>query len=224
MVAGDRAGRRPAGGAPPHTNHPGRPRWPAAVAVLAIGGIYLLVPERLSPGPRWLLLLVVAALLLPLNLARRRGYHDLTRRLALAVIGIVTAAVIASAGFLIVQLPGPGLSARVLLRETALIWVANVLTFAIWYWEIDAGGPGQRRAHHHTSPDFLFPQMTMDGMADAWVPNFLDYLFLAFNTSTAFSPTDTLALSHRVKLLMMLQSLISLVVIAVLAARAINTL
>ena len=224
MVAGDRAERRPAGDAASHTRYPGRPRWPAAIAVLAIGGIYFLVPERLSPGPRWLLLLVEAAFLIPLNLARRRGYHDLTRGLALAITGTVTAAVIVSAGFLIVLLPGPDLSASVLLRDAALIWVANVLTFAVWYWEIDAGGPSQRRAHHHTSPDLLFPPMTMDGMADAWTPNFLDYLFLAFNTSTAFSPTDTLALSHRVKLLMMLQSLISLVVIAVLAARAINIL
>lgn len=101
----------------------------------------------------------------------------------------------------------------------------NIVTFAIWYWEIDGGGPPRRRSGNHRSDDLLFPQMSLDDeRSKVWSPSFIDYLFVAFNTSTAFSPTDTLALSQRVKLLMMLQSLISLVVVVVLAARAVNIL
>jgi uncharacterized membrane protein len=118
------------------------------------------------------------------------------------------------------------LPARVLLQGAALIWVANVLTFAVWYWEIDGGGPARRHRAAHEPTDFLFPQVAAADpeLAKGWSPRFVDYVFLAFNTSTAFSPTDTLVLSRRAKALMMIQSLISLLVIAVLAARAINTL
>lgn len=101
----------------------------------------------------------------------------------------------------------------------------NILAFAVWYWEIDGGGPARRHPGRHSSTDFAFPQQQDDdGLVEGWSPGFVDYLFLAFNTSIAFSPTDTLVLSRRAKLLMMAQALISLVVLAVLAARAINTL
>jgi uncharacterized membrane protein len=108
----------------------------------------------------------------------------------------------------------------------APIWISNVVTFAVWYWEIDGGGPAQRRMDAHTSEDFLFPQMAQqDGkQATGWSAGFLDYLFLAFNTSTAFSPTDTAVLSQRAKVLTMVQSLLSLVIVLVLVGWAINTL
>ncbi len=107
----------------------------------------------------------------------------------------------------------------------ALLWVINVATFAVWYWEIDGGGPAQRRRQEHRSEDFLFPQMNLgDKSARDWSPGFLDYLFLAFNTSTAFSPTDTAVLSRRAKVLMMVQALLSLLILAVLVSRAINAL
>jgi uncharacterized membrane protein len=111
------------------------------------------------------------------------------------------------------------------LRDAALLWVINVVTFAVWYWEVDGGGPAQRRREGYVSEDFLFPQMNFGNKtAHNWSPGFLDYLFLAFNTSTAFSPTDTAFLSQRVKLLMMVQALLSLVILAVLVSRAINAL
>jgi uncharacterized membrane protein len=112
------------------------------------------------------------------------------------------------------------------LVDAALIWASNVITFAVWYWEIDGGGPAERRTDFHTSEDFVFPQMVQqDGKeASDWSPGFLDYLFLAFNTGTAFSPTDTAVLSHRAKVLTMVQSLLTLVVILVLVGWAINTL
>jgi hypothetical protein len=112
-----------------------------------------------------------------------------------------------------------------LLLDAALLWVSNVLTFALWYWEIDGGGPAHRHMGADCPSDFVFPQKVAGGTAsEGWVPEFIDYVFLAFNTSTAFSPTDTMVLARRAKVLMMLQSVISLVTIAVLAARAINTL
>ncbi|GAC1661480.1 MAG: hypothetical protein NVS9B4_13800 [Candidatus Acidiferrum sp.] len=113
-----------------------------------------------------------------------------------------------------------------LLRSAGALWITNVLVFALWYWKLDAGGPLQRE--HPTDPlqsSFLFPQMlTHEGRDSSWKPQFLDYLFLAFNTSTAFSPTDTAVLSRGAKVGMMLQSLISLTIIALLAARAVNIL
>jgi len=204
---------------------PGVPRWPAVVALLLVAGLYLPISDRLTMGPPWLPLVAVLALLGALALARLRGLHDLTRYLALGAIGSVTAAVVSSAAFLVANLTSDQISASTLLLDAALIWVANALTFAIWYWEIDGGGPAQRHRHRHSSDDFAFPQMTGGGAAgEGWSPGFLDYLFLAYNTSTAFSPTDTLVLSGRAKVLTMIQSLVSLLVIGVLAARAIGTL
>ncbi len=104
------------------------------------------------------------------------------------------------------------------------LWITNVLVFALWYWKLDAGGPlGRERAKGRVESSFLFPQMLADENS-SWSPNFMDYLFLAFNTSTAFSPTDTAVLSRWAKAGMMAQSLISLSIIALLAARAVNIL
>ncbi len=117
------------------------------------------------------------------------------------------------------------MNATSLLTGAGAIWVANLLTFSTWYWEIDGGGPAVRRRDGHVSTDFLFPQMQVgDGTTHGWWPTFIDYAFVAFNASSAFSPTDTLILSHRAKILMMAQSLIAIVTVVVLAARAINTL
>jgi uncharacterized membrane protein len=111
------------------------------------------------------------------------------------------------------------------------LWITNILVFAVWYWRLDAGGPHQRdKRPGHTEGDFLFPQMTMSEQAlrdagmENWSPEFIDYLFLAFNTSTAFSPTDVPVLARWAKVLMMLQSLLSLLILALLAARAVNIL
>jgi hypothetical protein len=165
----------------------------------------------------------VAVLLVPLLSAHLRGSHRLARGFAFVVIGIVTVAVMASVFLLVSSSFGVGTSAPALLRDAALLWVINVATSAVWYWEIDGGGPAQRRREGHVSEDFLFPQMNLaDKSARDWSPGFLDYLFLAFNTSTAFSPTDTAVLSWRAKVLMMAQALLSLLILAVLVSRAIN--
>ncbi len=203
----------------------GRARWAAAVALLIVGALYAVISGALTFGPRAFLLGLVAVLLVPLLSAHRQGRHRLARWLGLGVVGLVTAAVVASV-FLLISTPLSGETpAPVLLQDAALLWVINVATFAVWYWEIDGGGPARRYREGHQSEDFLFPQMNLgDKTAHAWSPGFLDYLFLAFNTSTAFSPTDTAVLSRRAKVLMMVQALLSLLILAVLVSRAINTL
>ncbi len=202
------------------------PRWPAMAAVLAIGGLNMALPEPMSPGPRWLLLGLGGLLLIPATLTRRLGRHDWNRAIGHVLMTLVTASVAASVYMLVRGLPSHAEPPAVLLRSAALLWMSNVLVFASWYWRLDAGGPYARDLAGSRHPSaFLFPQMTRpeDEYPD-WSPEFLDYLFLAFNTSTAFSPTDTAVLSRWAKILVMLQSCISLTVIAILAARAVNIL
>ena len=201
-------------------------RWAAALAALAVGVAYLFVPPRLRVGPSWLLLAIEGVLLVPLLVARVLERHLVSHWLGRAMTGLATLAVALSAIFLVTRLPGGKTPGSELLGSSALVYFSNVLVFALWYWEIDAGGPLVRGRGRYASHDFVFPQFQQDpqGAALAWMPGFIDYLFLAFNTSTAFSPTDTLVLSPRAKLLMMAQSMISLVAVAVLAARAINVL
>lgn len=210
---------------PPPDARIGVPRWPASIALLVIGALYFLVPARIRIGPPWLVFAVGAAAVVVLDILRRFGMHLASRKVAVAITGLLTVAVSTSAIFLVTRLPGGKEPAPHLLREAGLIWILNVFVFSLWYWEIDGGGPGKRRRGHHASADFVFPQMALDDEESReWSPNFLDYFFLAFNTSTAFSPTDTLVLSRVAKLLMMYQAAISLIIISVLIARGINTL
>ncbi len=201
-------------------------RWPATLAVMLIGGIFFFISSRYTIGPRWVVLAVTAALLIPLWVTRSRGMHQWTHGLALALNGVLTLAVASSAILLLIRLSTGETQAFALLRDAVLIWSVNIVVFALWYWNLDAGGPAKRHPGKHASTDFAFPQQQQDddGLVEGWSPGFTDYLFLAFNTSTAFSPTDTLVLARRMKVLMMMQSAISLLIVAVLAARAINTI
>jgi uncharacterized membrane protein len=201
------------------------PRWPAALTLLAVGALYAVISDGLTFGPRVFVLGLVAVLLVPLMTAHLRGSHRVARWLGLGVVGFVTGAVVVSVFLLVSSALSRGTSAPALLRDATLLWVINVTTFAVWYWEVDGGGPAKRRRDEHRSEDFLFPQMNLGGgAARGWSPGLLDYVFLAFNTSTAFSPTDTAVLSRRAKVLTMVQALLSLVILAVLVSRAINAL
>lgn len=207
------------------------PRWPAVVALLAVGGLYLAVPESLSVGPRWLLLIVVGALLIPTIVTHQRGHTHWNQIFGFLATGAVTLAMLGSLTLLVLALPQHKEKATDLLRSAGALWMTNVLVFALWYWRLDAGGPNQRDLKAgHTDGAFLFPQMAMDDDVKRatnqtdWSPSFVDYLFLAFNTSTALSPTDTAVLSRWAKFLTMIQALISLTIIALLAARAVNIL
>jgi hypothetical protein len=202
------------------------PRWPAFIAMLAAAGVYLALPEPLSFGPSWLLLVITVLLLIPILISNRYGRYKVTRVLTFTANIIITIAMIASLILLVRGIPEHLETPKALLRSAGALWITNILVFALWYWKLDAGGP-LRRDHQPglSNSSFLFPQMLSREEKDlSWKPNFLDYLFLAFNTSTAFSPTDTAVLSRWAKLVMMLQSLISLMIIALLAARAVNIL
>jgi hypothetical protein len=202
------------------------PRWPAFIAMIAAGGVYLALPEPLSLGPSWGLLAILAVLMIPIVVSDRRGDHKITRILTFTANGLITFAMIASLAHLIYGIPRHLESPQTLLRSACALWIANILVFALWYWKLDGGGPLRReRPQGMFSSSFLFPQMVeREGQDATWAPHFVDYLFLAFNTSTAFSPTDTAVLSRWAKLSMMLQSLISLMIVALLAARAVNIL
>lgn len=221
----------PADSASRHSHPDPEPRWPATVALLAVGGLRFALPESLSIGPDWLLLAVVAILTVPLAWAHWQGHNALNRMLGYTLTAVVTLDMVWSLGLLIVALPAHKETPLALLESAAALWVTNILVFASWYWRLDGGGPHAREQRGvHTDGAFLFPQMTLDQQAriamgeQCWNPGFIDYLFLAFNTSTAFSPTDVPVLSRWAKVLMMLQSLISLATIALLAARAVNIL
>ena len=207
------------------------PRWPAVLALLAIGGLRFALPDSLSLGPRWLLLVVVAVFVAATIVARARDNHKLNNDLGFATNAIVTADLAWSLTMLIRALPSHRESPRALLISAAVLWVTNILVFASWYWRLDAGGPRARALQGtHTDGAFLFPQMTLSKETraemgeDTWNPGFVDYLFLAFNTSTAFSPTDAPVLSRWAKTLMMVQASISFATVALLAARAVNIL
>ena len=193
--------------------------------MLTAAGVYLALPEPLSLGPTWLLLAIISLLLIPIGISARRGAYQLTRRLTFFANGIITVAMVASLILLVRGIPRHLETPQALLRSAGALWVTNILVFALWYWKLDAGGPLQReQPNGMAQSSFLFPQMIVARGSSSWVPNFIDYLFLAFNTSTAFSPTDTAVLSRWAKLGTMLQSLISLTIIALLAARAVNIL
>jgi hypothetical protein len=208
------------------------PIWPPFVAMLAIGGLYAALPASLLAGaPPWLLVAIVIGLLVPMVILHYVGNHALHQTLGYVLNCIVTVALIVSLALLLKQVTEHHVSPSQLLRSAASLWVSNFLIFASWYWRLDGGGPQQRAlTRGHTDGAFLFPQMTMHPEAKVaageqeWEPNFVDYLFLAFNTSTAFSPTDVPVLSRWAKALMMVQALISLLVIALLAGRAVNIL
>lgn len=207
------------------------PRWLAWIVVLALAGIYTALPSHLIVGPRWAFLVIIVILLITTIYSHYRKYHRLDQVLGFVESSIVTLGLIASVGLLISGLPTHREEPAQLLFSATALWITNVLVFTLWYWRLDAGGPhGRDRRKGHDEGAFLFPQMTLPpdariaGKPEEWAPNFLDYLFLAFNTSTAFSPTDSPVLTRWAKLLMMTQSLISLTVLALLAARAVNIL
>jgi hypothetical protein len=134
----------------------------------------------------------------------------------------VTAGLAISIALLVITLP-TNRHANTLLSSAALLWCSNILVFALWYWEIDGGGPHRRLHSGHQASDLMFPQQ-LDGNKAGWVPQFVDYLFVAFTGATALSPTDTYPLTRKAKTLMMIEAMLSIIIIILLAARAINIL
>jgi len=209
------------------------PRWPASLAVLVALALYVFLPEKLTLGPNWLLPILELALLIPLSIVsptRRKDEPRWQRYAAVALIALVNAANIVSLALLVHDLlqgkaNGKQIVGPQLLFSSILIWLTNVIVFGLWYWELDRGGPDERSHPKHRQPDFLFPQMTTPHCApDYWSPTFMDYLYVSVTNATAFSPTDTMPLTPWAKALMAIQALISLLTIALVAARAVNIL
>lgn len=210
------------------------PRWYAVAAVLSVGLIRFILPSGLHVGPNWLVLSVVLACLLAITVLRRQRKEYEAGLVSIAMIGFVTLFLVASVGLMVYSTLNKLIPPRDLLLAAAGLWMSNVIVFAAWYWRLDGGGPHIRDLNRakggHREGAFLFPQMTLDDQQRAavgcenWSPHFVDYLFLAFNTSTALSPADTSSLTPWAKVMGMLQSMLSLTIIVLLASRAVNIL
>ncbi len=207
------------------------PRWQALLAFLAIGAIYLALPHTLVVGPIWLLPTVIVVLLVPTVVSHRMGRHSLNRALGTIINGITTLALIGSVILLVRALPSHEETPLQLLRSGGLLWLTNVIVFALWYWRLDGGGPVLRhRQNKFGSTSFLFPQMQIPHDERAqfactrWQPLFIDYLFVAFTQSSTFGPTDAPLLARWAKVLTMIQILISLTIVILLISRAVGVL
>ena len=208
----------------------GESRWPPVLAVVVAIALQVVLPESLlvALGPRWLVPAVEGVLLVALLIANPhqvdRAESNL-RLLSLAMIAVITVANVIALGELIrALLDHTSAEGRTLVFASVPIWLTNVIAFGLWYWEIDRGGVTARMLPGHREPDFLFPQMVTPAAAPNRTPRFLDYLYTSFTNATAFSPTDTMPLTSRVKLLMMVQSLASLLTVALVVSRAVNIL
>jgi uncharacterized membrane protein len=204
------------------------PLWPGQLAMLAALVLYLALPEALTIGPGWPLPAAEMVVLAALVIATRAGREATRRReIAIGLVLVAAAANLVSLGFLAHYLIGGG-SARGadLLDGGVLIWATSLLLFAVLYWELDRGGPRRSAGERAVvAPDFLFPQMTDDRYATpSWKPGFADYLYISLTNQTAFSPTDTMPLTPRVKALMGVQGVAALITIGVIVARAVNLL
>lgn len=211
------------------------PRWHAAIAVLVAVTLYVTLPPKLVLGPFWLMPLLVAIVLVPLMIVspRRHSESAALRAMSVSTIAVLNAFNIGTVVTLCIQQLSlhhrKPISGEEMLLAAIEIWLTNVIVYALWFWEIDGRGPDVRlHAGFEMKPrraDFLFPQMALDPeMRDRlkWRPLFIDYVFLAFTNATAFSPADTFPLTPVAKVLMMAESLTSLVTIAIIAGRALS--
>lgn len=217
------------------------PRWHASLAVVAAVILYVTLPPRYTVGPIWAAPLAVLLILGPLSILAPRRHRE-TRRMrfwGILLIAIVNFFNIASVLLLVNGFFHPSKTAELqsaanLLRHGVQIWFTNILVFSLWFWELDGDGP-DARAHANAATefknaDFLFPQMQMalqggecmPCVDPLWKPQFFDYFYLSFTNSTAFSPADVMPLSRWAKALMMLESLISLLTIAVVLSRSVS--
>ena len=214
------------------------PRWHASIAAFAALALYVTLPPKVTFGPLWLVPLLVLIILIPLSVISPMRKHEtpMQRAASIAAIAILNVFNIISVVLLIIAIVHPAkihqfTNGVTLLTAGLQIWITNVLVFALWYWEVDAGGP-EARAHAPTAADFqgsafLFPQMAFGdqklGCVDVeWKPLFMDYLFLAFTNASAFSPADTFPLSRLGKSLMMAEAFTSFVTIGIVVSRAVG--
>jgi hypothetical protein len=209
----------------------GESRWPVTLTIIAALGLQLVLPDRLGLQPRYLLPALEGALLIGLIVANPVRIERRSRVIAAASIAMTFLITVANAasGVLLIRAivySQPGTDEAIsLLGSGAAIWLTNVIAFGLWYWEFDRGGPVRRAEGKSPYPDFLFPQMTDPRFAKPeWEPYFGDYLYLSFTNATAFSPTDVMPLARWAKLTMAAQSAVSLALVGLVLARAVNIL
>ena len=204
--------------------------WPVVAAVLVAILLQLVLPNRVvvGLGARALVPAIEGVLLLVLLITNPGRLSTEQRRLRLLGIALIALVSIANTVSLIelihALLYDTKTAGRPLVYASAPIWLTNVIAFGLWYWELDRGGPARRALSTHSRPDFLFPQMGARGSDPTWTPDFSDYLYTSFTNGTAFSPTDTMPLTRWAKLLMAVQSMASLVTVAIVVSRAVNIL
>lgn len=218
------------GETPSHIDKP-EPRGQVILAVLAIGAIYLALPANLIVGPIWLLPTLIVVLLIPTVVSHRADMRGLNRALGIIINAITTVALVGSVALLVRALPSHKESPLALLRSGALLWLTNVIVFALWYWRLDGGGPTKRHEQKKFgSTSFLFPQMQIPHEERAqfactrFRPRFIDYLFVSFTQSSTFGPTDAPLLARWAKVLAMIQVFISLSIVILLISRAVGVL
>jgi hypothetical protein len=205
------------------------PLWPGQLAILASLVLYLILPPRLSVGPRWMVPAAEGLLVAALVLATPARGKTATRRRQVAITVVFGATVVNLVSVALLThylVTGGAARGTDLVNGGALIWCTNLLLFAVWYWELDRGGPVPgREGRQAQPPDFLFPQMSDERYAPpGWKPRFRDYLYVSLTNQTAFSPTDAMPFSSRIKLLMGVQAVAALVTVGIIVARAVNIL
>ena len=207
----------------------GEPRWPMLAAVLVAGVLNQLMPANFRLSPHWVFPVVMGSFLIvlvvgdPGRIDRERRWLQMTTRL---LIGLLTLGTILSATRLVADILTHGAfdTAGQLLGIGAIVWLSNVIAFALWFWDLDGGGAATRlRRGPMGDPAFVFPEMTQpDLVPPTWFPQFADYLALSFATATTFGPADVSAIKRWAKMMMIAESLISLALAALVIARAIN--
>lgn len=210
-------------------HHEYDPVWHVQLGLASVIIIQILLPNSLSAFPNLLVPLLVVICMIGLNILTPKTAtftSHLRRAVVLLVITAIAVANIASLQLLFqAMFHANSAQAPQLLLSAAGIYYTNIVIFGLLYWEIDDGGPGQRRLKSNDGRDFLFPQQNLGyTLSTLWFPTFLDYLYVSITNATAFSPTDTLPLSRRAKFIMGIQALISLIIVVLITARAINIL
>ncbi len=212
-------------------------RWEAAPAVVVVIAFQLLLAVvshsqdwKLWGLPWWVWLIpIVPEILLLIALSWERPRRRLEqmgkrRTVALALLALIS---LANSLLLLAVLAslirGDEKSGAQLLLKAMTVWGTNVITFGLWFWAFDRGGPVRRVEADPPPPDFQFPQMENPQLAEpGWYPRLLDYVYVSFTNSIAFSPTDAMPLTRRAKMLMLSESAVSSVTVLLVAARAVN--
>ena len=207
--------------------HP-EPRWPASLALVVCVVLYVILPSRLVIGPRWLVPTLIVLPLVPLSLRHHRHPNEspVVSHVTIILIALISVANVVSMALLVHHLLTRAVTqGRELVYSAVAIWITNVVIYGLWFWEIDRGGPHRRAGNTTAWPDIQFPQMENPHLAPPdWYPRFTDYLYTSFANGTSFAPADAMPLSARAKALFASESIVSLVTIAVVAARAVNIL